>query len=444
MIERMAAEPSSGIRTTLKMRDIGTLPGTNLARANDINQSLVIVGESFTPADNSSKPFIWASHLTRPNPLPGIFGWGAASAVSPDGTVVGYLNPRSGFNPRAVVWLRYGRDVSELPAPSGVSYALAINRNNRIMGTTGESVVRWDSLSGPRTDRVSVSTTGVQGNGSSGLDGSNISADGGFVVFGSGATNLVGDGRSGVFIGDRRSGETNRTAIALKRRPTVSADGRFHALVLAGEGENGSEIFVRDRATGYLAQVSPDGGPRCYYHEPTITPDGRFVAFSGYGCHGIFVSTRAGESVAFVEGVPIVDPVAENHFYGSSSPTITPDGRFVAFQSYSTGLVPNDTNDSLDAFVLDVFTRVTTRVSVDSSARQVGSAPEGCHPKGTTFCQGPAVGFAPSISADGRFVSFTSFSSQLVPGDTNEESDVFVRDLGPQTLVVAGMSNHNP
>jgi probable HAF family extracellular repeat protein len=132
-------DPNSG-----SMRDIGTLPGTNLARANDINDSLIIVGESFTASDNSFKPFIWARHLTRPNPLPGAFAWGSATAVSRDGTVVGYLNHSSEFNPRATVWLRYGRDVFDLPAPTGSSYALAINRNNRIVGTADASLVRWD------------------------------------------------------------------------------------------------------------------------------------------------------------------------------------------------------------------------------------------------------------------------------------------------------------
>lgn len=131
--------------SSMTMKDIGTLPGTNLARATDINQSLIVVGESFTASDDSSKPFIWAPGFTRPHPLPGTVTWGTATAVSPNGTIVGYLNVGDAFtfNPRATVWLRHGQDVSELPAPNGTSYALAISRNNRIIGTTAEGVVFW-------------------------------------------------------------------------------------------------------------------------------------------------------------------------------------------------------------------------------------------------------------------------------------------------------------
>jgi Tol biopolymer transport system component len=100
---------------------------------------------------------------------------------------------------------------------------------------------------------------------------------------------------------------------------------------------------------------------------------------------------------------------ANREAYGSS---ISADGRFVAFTSFASNLVPGDTNENYDTFVRDLSTNTTTRVSVNSAGNQASGSP------GT-----------PSISADGRFVVFDSFASNLVPGDTNASDDIFVRDL---------------
>jgi probable HAF family extracellular repeat protein len=131
--------PSTGTK-----QNIGILLGSSLGQANDINDSNIVVGYSFTASDDSNRPFIWAPGLTRPNPLPGTFAWGVANAISVDGTVVGQVNAPGGFNPRPELWLRYGRDYSELTAPAGFSSADGINRYNRIIGTTSSGVVRWD------------------------------------------------------------------------------------------------------------------------------------------------------------------------------------------------------------------------------------------------------------------------------------------------------------
>ncbi|MFI9386827.1 hypothetical protein [Kutzneria sp. NPDC052558] len=104
------------------------------------------------------------------------------------------------------------------------------------------------------------------------------------------------------------------------------------------------------------------------------------------------------------------DGVTPSH--GSSGePSISADGRFVAFTSDSPGLVPGDTNRATDVFVRDRQTGVTTRVSVSSTGAQADN-----------------VSQAPSISGDGRYVVFSSYASNLVPGDTNRRSDVFLHD----------------
>ncbi len=93
-------------------------------------------------------------------------------------------------------------------------------------------------------------------------------------------------------------------------------------------------------------------------------------------------------------------------------PSISADGRYVAFYSEADNLVEGDTNGAGDIFVRDLQLGTTTRVNI---------GPAG----------GQANGFSaePSISADGRYVAFSSIASNLVSGDTNGSSDVFVRDL---------------
>ena len=99
-----------------------------------------------------------------------------------------------------------------------------------------------------------------------------------------------------------------------------------------------------------------------------------------------------------------------------SYPSISADGRFVTFSSEASNLVPGDTNNSGDIFVRDLSTNTTTRVSVDSAGNQ-----------------GNRESFDVSISGNGRFVAFQSSATNLVPGDTNNSADIFVRDLSTNT-----------
>ncbi len=98
----------------------------------------------------------------------------------------------------------------------------------------------------------------------------------------------------------------------------------------------------------------------------------------------------------------------DNH---SLSPAISANGRYVAFHSLATDLVPGDTNSRTDVFVHDRQTGLTTRVSLGPGGRQSNDHSAD-----------------PTISGDGRFVAFRSFASNLVPGDTNGVEDIFLRD----------------
>ena len=139
------------------------------------------------------------------------------------------------------------------------------------------------------------------------------------------------------------------------------------------------DVFVHDRKTGKTRRVS--------------------------------VSSSGKETPPEV-ALPGREDIAQN-----SSPQISANGRHVAFVSYSAHLAPNDTNDAKDVFVHDLKRRSTQRASLSSKGRQ-GT------PDGFSYS-----GLAPALSADGRYVTFASSASNLVPGDTNGVADSFVRDL---------------
>lgn len=99
----------------------------------------------------------------------------------------------------------------------------------------------------------------------------------------------------------------------------------------------------------------------------------------------------------------------------SASPAISGNGRYVAFTSHATNLVSGDTNGLSDVFLHDRRTGKTSRVSLSNAGRQLGGASSGWHSY---------------FSYDGRYVAFTSFADDVVANDTNDKTDVFVRDRG--------------
>ncbi len=152
--------------------------------------------------------------------------------------------------------------------------------------------------------------------------------------------------------------------------------------------------------------------------EPSISTDGRYVSFAS-DASNLVVGDTNGVSDIFVHerntGVTTRVSVSSDSIEGngdSSFTRISTDGRYVVFHSDATNLVVNDTNGSRDIFVHDRSTGETTRVSVSSDGTQ-GNGDSA---------------WANRISTDGRYVSFASDASNLVVGDTNGVSDVFVHD----------------
>ena len=310
--------------------------------------------------------------------------------------------------------------------------------NNLVPGDTNGT---WDVFVRDRvsrtTERVSVDSNGVEGNGISGLFGISISGDGRFAAFESASNNLVpGDtnGAREVFVHDRVLGTTERIALdssgaqgnGASHYPSISADGRYVAFIssasnlVPGDGNGSWDVFVRDRISNLTERVSVDttgveGNGDCF--QPDLTADGRFVCFGSVasnlvsgdtnGASDAFLRDRLAGSTEIVS-IPAGGGQGDNH---SATCSVSTDGRFIAFVSLASNMVPGDTNSTQDIFLRDRLNGTTERVSV-----------------ATDGAEGNASSAAATISDDGRFVLFGSFASTLVPGDTNLVADIFLRD----------------
>jgi Tol biopolymer transport system component len=317
------------------------------------------------------------------------------------------------------------------------------------------------------TERVSVDSGGNQAFSNSFNPA--ISADGRFVTFWSYAWNLVaGDDQlcyfsvggfwyncGDVFVHDRETGATSRVSVAAGQQangdswaPAISADGRFvafqsNASNLVAEGDpmcslDGSpasctDVFLHDRQTGATSRVSvASAGTEANSNSvaPAISGDGRFVSFSSMADNLVpgdtnedidtFVHDRQTGATERANVDSLGNQANSGVGYSNAPPApLTADGRFVAFESAASNLVDNDSCvPGVDFFCSDIFVHdrqagETIRVSVDSAS---GEANRDSH--------------NPAISADGRFIAFESYASNLVVGDTNGGWDVFVHDLG--------------
>lgn len=306
------------------------------------------------------------------------------------------------------------------------------------------------------TECVSVSNAGVYGNGSSRMP--SISVDGRFVAFDSDATNLVAsdiNNQRDVFVHDRLTGTTEIVSLwnggaqanNYSQRPSISADGRFVAFESVATNWIPfktfpvGDIFVRDRLLGTTEWVSPNssGLPNNNHHsgQPSISDDGRYVAFASLAgglastsfdttyTSQVYVRDRQTATSEWISVCTLVSGEACDSY----EPSISGDGRFVAYESDSTVVVPNDTNGMRDVFVRDRQTGLAERVNVSSSGAQAVTV-------GPSVSTGSSHG---SISRDGRYVAFDSYATNLDPIDVQPFNfeDIFVHDrqTGVTTLV---------
>jgi Tol biopolymer transport system component len=335
------------------------------------------------------------------------------------------------------------------PQANGNSTFPSISADGRFVAFTsgasnlvsGDTNGKYDTFVRDRqtgaTERVSVDSSGAQGNGQSGYFGLSISADVRYVAFTSNASNLVSGDTNGsfdVFVRDRQTGLTERVSVATGGMqgngacyyPSISADGRCVAFasgasnLVSGDTNASFDVFVHDRLTGATERVSVDSGGVEADGEsttPSISADGRYVAFMSYATNLVHSDTNGVPDVFLRDrqtGATERVSIATDGTEGDGpcySPAISADGRYVAFHGAATKLVGGDTNGVVDVFVRDRQTGTTERVSLDSGGGE-----------------GNGDSYVHWISADGRFVAFVSYASNLVSGDTNGFVDAFVHD----------------
>ncbi|NQU50583.1 MAG: PD40 domain-containing protein [Planctomycetes bacterium] len=319
--------------------------------------------------------------------------------------------------------------------------------------TAGDSNAVHDiylrDLAAGTTDLISVNQAGFAGNGIS--DFPAISASAGRVAFLSEASDLIsadGNAYADIFVRDRQLQQTIRVSLSSagseangpSYSPAISANGRFVAFVslsdnLVPADVNGSaDVFVHDlqNQETRLVSVGVGGAPaNGASFTPSISGDGRYLAFrsaannltanDNNGQHDIFLHDL------FLGTTEIVSLTATglpaNH--RSDYPSLSADGTRVAFRSTATNLVPGDTNQINDIFVRDRRLQTTRRVNVRNNGQQAN-----------------AESFDPAISADGRYVVFRSGASNLVRGDSNQLYDVFCHDLSSSLTERISVGGH--
>ena len=281
-----------------------------------------------------------------------------------------------------------------------------------------------------------------------------LSADGRYFVFLSKARDLVPGqvdvkDTQDVFLYDRVAGTTALVSHAAgaattggkddSYEPVISADGRwvvFDTNVVHSNGGVTSPVFLYERETGQLTLVSRQIGGLKFSSgfAPAISADGGYVSYLDARWDvlidgGIYLYERASGRTLLVNHAvgsttePGDIPQPESYY---PDPVMSADGRFIAFSSVSTNLIPGQDDDfgARDIFLFDRLTGVTTLVS---------------HAGGSSRTVGNSASFAPSLSADGRYLVFASNATDLLAGvaDLNRDLDVFLYDrlTGTTSLV---------
>lgn len=299
-------------------------------------------------------------------------------------------------------------------------------------------IVRHDLQTGT-TDLV---TTNAIGNsiGIEDVSGPDMTPDGRYIAF-VGSTNPTDLGN--VYLWDGQLGTTTLVSVNLSGMtsttgfsdtPAISANGRFVAFLsyatdLVTNVTHGEiHIFIRDLQSGTTKLVSADtqgnGSGDASGAIPTISADGRFIAFDSQDdayvlndsnlSYDVFVRDTVADSTELIsQSHPSLQSLTANNLSSVSAKSVSADGRFVTFVSMGNDLAANDTNGYQDVFVRDLQLGTNMLVSMNA----VGTA------------TGDGFSGNPVISSDGRYIVLVSKADDLVANDTNRADDVFVRDL---------------
>lgn len=327
------------------------------------------------------------------------------------------------------------------------SYAPAISADGRFVAyqSYASNLVANDTNSFPEmflhdrttkiTTRISVASDGTQADGIS-YDPS-LSADGRYIVFESIATNLISNdtnGASDIYLHDRVNRTTTRVSLTASGGepnggsfdPVITLDGRYivygsDATNIVSNDTNGhSDLFLYDRLTNTTTKLTYgfDGSPTngSSFHA-ALSGDGSYITFDSDATNlvnddtnlvkDVFVYDRQTHTTTRVSRT--TDGFEANGT--SSDPAISDDGRFITYASDATNIVANDTNTLTDVFIYDRILNTTNRISLDAFGNQAN-----------------ARSFDPMISGNGRYITFDSAATNLIPDDTNGYNDIFMFD----------------
>jgi len=289
---------------------------------------------------------------------------------------------------------------------------------------------------------ISKNSVGTLGNDES-YTGS-ISGDGSSISFVSVATNLVaGDTNAAVdiFVYDVSTGDLERVSLSSlgaesngdSGTPVITSDGRYVAFVssatnlVAGDTNGAGDIFLYDRDNDTIELVSvaaDDGLANDESFFPSISSDGRYVAFVSSATNLVAGDINGVDDI-FVRDMTLgtterVSVNSDEEELNNSSYTamISKNGSYVVFESDATDAVAGDTNSAKDIFLRDLTLGTTEIISVDSNEVISNS---------DSFVSSL---FSPKnvVTDDGRYVLFESSGTNLVSGDTNGSYDIFLRD----------------
>jgi Tol biopolymer transport system component len=387
-------------------------------------------------------------------------GHSVAPAISGDGRFVAFYSDASnlvaGDTNRARDVFVHDRQTGETTRVSlgpggaeanGDSFAPAISGDGRyvVFSSSASNLVPGDTNRANdiflrdrvanTTARISIGVGGAEPNGGSYTPA--ISANGNVVAYTSDATNLVSSDVNGVrdvFVYDRATGKTTLASVstngtqtnAPSATPALDADGGIVAfssfadnLILGDENET-SDVFVHERQTAKTIRVSVyNGGFESdgdSFH-PALSADGRLVAFQSDAFNLAWYDPDEGFDIYVYDRQADVVSAASADDAGnlgndtSTAPSISSDGRFVAYDTEASDIVPGDLNGASDVVLYDKRSGAATRLSVGNSGEEA---------------DGDSL--RPSISADGNLVAYQSDAANLVSGDTNGSTDIFVRD----------------
>lgn len=300
-----------------------------------------------------------------------------------------------------------------------------------------------DMLTG-EVERVSVGTDGTQHDGW--VDNAVINADGRYVAFETPFAFDANDtnGTRDVYVYDRENQELVRASVDGEgaeggrgsRNPSISADGRYIAFVTgnnfaATDTDDGTDVYVKDMVTGDIEHVTVGAiGTRHdwdWVDNPAISADGRYVAFDTFANldqvgdtndkRDVYVYDRETQESIRAS----VDGEGSQGDRGSRSPSISADGRYVAFVT-GNAFVADDENGEIDIYVKDMHTAEIGRVSVDSDGMEQAHWTD-----------------SPAISGDGRIVVFET-GSEFDPNDGNNQTDIYAHDRLSGTTSVVSMA----